>query len=244
MNILNKTLQKNLLSHAEAEYPNESCGLIVKQGNKKVYIPCENRADKSETENEFVISAEDYADAEDTGEILAVFHSHPDSNANPSLRDRAVCSQMGVPWIIASWPEGDIRIVVPENFPLEGRPFCHGTDLDCYGLVRDYYQQKLQVNLSRYDHDTYWWEQDEGTSFYEDYYEKEGFYKIPMSDLKRHDLIIMQIRAKKPNHAGIYLGNNQMLHHMFGKPSQRVVYGGYWAEHTVFCLRHESRRDK
>lgn len=240
MNILNKTLQKQIFAHAEKEYPKECCGLVVKTEAKKVYIPCINVADPEQQEDEFVISPEEYAEAEDQGEILAVVHSHPDAPTMPSIRDRAVCSAMEIPWVIASWPDADIRIIVPERAPLEGRSFCHGTDWDCYGLIRDYYKQNLRVDLSRYEHNTYWWEEKDGVSFYEDKYEEQGFFKVTDGSLKEHDVIVMQIRASKPNHAGVYVGNSMILHHMFGKLSKKEVYGGYWAEKTSYILRHKS----
>ena len=240
--MLNKKLMNEILDHAKETYPNECCGLLIKEGKSKKYIRCTNVADATASTDEFIISAEEYSSAEDRGEILAVVHSHPDASTLPSIRDRAVCSEMGIPWVIVSWPEGDVRTILPENFPLEGRPFCHGTDLDCYGLIRDHYKQKLGIELSRYDHDSFWWES--GGNMYMDNFEKEGFVRVRDGSLKEHDLIIMQIRAKVPNHGGVYLGNGQMLHHMFGKLSGRVVYGGYWAENTVAVLRHKSLIDK
>ena len=238
MTLLNKTLEKNILEHAEKEYPNESCGLIVKVGKSKKYIPCINMADKEYQENEFVISGEEYADAEDLGEILAVVHSHCNHTTQPSVRDRAMCSAMEIPWVICSWPDADIRVIVPEQAPLIGRPFAHGTAWDCIGLIRDYYKQVLGIEISHYEHDSYWWQ--EGKSLYEEHYAKEGFFKVTDGSLREHDLIIMQIRAKVPNHGAIYLGNNRILHHLFGKLSKEDVYGGYWQEHTSFVLRHKS----
>lgn len=235
MSILNKTLQKQILEHAEQEYPKESCGLIVKEGKTKKYIRCINQS--SDKEEEFSISGEEYVAAEDMGEILAVVHSHPDHTTVPSLRDRAVCSAMEIPWVICSWPDADIRIISPEDAPLVGRQFCHGTDWDCWGLMRDYYKQKLGMTFNRYEHDSFWWE--EGKSLYEDNYHKEGFVKVTDGSLKPHDIIIMQIRSPVPNHGAIYIGNNLILHHMFGKLSSEAVYGGYWAEHTSFILRHK-----
>lgn len=235
MSIINKAIQKQILKHAEEEYPRESCGIVVKEGKTKRYIRCTNQS--ADKEEEFVISGEDYANAEDEGEVLAIVHSHPNHTTLPSIRDRAVCTTMEIPWIICSWPEGDIRTIVPEEAPLIGRQFCHGTDWDCYGLIRDYYKQKLSICLNRYEHDSFWWE--EGKNLYEENFEKEGFIKVVDGTLKPHDLIIMQIRSPKPNHGAVYLGNNLILHHMFGKPSSEAVYGGYWAEHTSFVLRHK-----
>lgn len=239
MTLLNKTLTKSILAHAEQEYPRECCGLIVKIDKTKKYIPCTNMADKDRQEDEFVISGEEYADAEDLGEVLAVVHSHCDHTTQPSVRDKAVCSAMEIPWVICSYPEGDIRVVVPENFPLIGRPFCHGTRLDCYGLIRDYYKEILDIELSEYEHSSFWWE-DGVVSMYEDNFTKEGFVKVTDGSLQEHDLIIMKIRSPLPNHGSVYLGNNRILHHLFGKLSKEDVYGGYWQEHTSFILRHKS----
>lgn len=236
MAILNKTLQKEIFAHAEETYPNECCGIICKVGRIKKYFRCDNLANSKE--DEFVISPEQYAEIEDQGEVMAIVHSHPDATTTPSIRDRAVCSAMEIPWVIASWPEADIRIIAPERAPLEGRYFCHGTDWDCYGLVRDYYRQMLKIDLNRYDHDSWWWE--EGKDFYMDNYEAEGFYKVTDGTIEKHDLIIMKIRAPVANHAAIYVGNGMILHHMFGKLSKKDVYGGYWAEHTVIVLRHKN----
>lgn len=238
MAILNKTLEKEILKHAEDEYPKESCGIIIKVGRSKKYVRCTNVASKEHSEDEFVISAEEYSSVEDQGEVLAIVHSHPDATTMPSIRDRAVCSAMEIPWIITSWPDADIRMIVPEKAPLLGRHFCHGTDWDCYGLIRDYYHDVLGIELNRYDHDYYWWEL--GENFYVDNFEREGFYRVTDGTIKEHDLIIMQIRSKVPNHGGVYVGDNLMLHHMFGKLSNKVVYGGYWAEKTIMVLRHKN----
>ena len=236
MALLNKTIEKQILKHAEDDYPKEACGLIVKVGRTKKYVRCKNQS-VEHAQDEFVISAEEYSEIEDMGEVLAVVHSHPDATSTPSIRDRAVCSAMQIPWVIVSWPDGDINTIVPEEAPLEGRHFCHGTDWDCYGLIRDYYDRVLNIKLSRYDHDRFWWET--GENMYMDNFENEGFYKVTDGTLKEHDLIIMQIRSSVPNHGSIYLGNNLILHHMFGKLSRKDVYGGYWEEKTVAVLRHK-----
>lgn len=240
MSLLNKTLTKEILEHAKEEYPKESCGLIVKEGRRKKYIRCSNKAE--DKEEEFIISAEEYADAEDNGEILSVVHSHPDHTTQPSLRDRALCSAMEIPWVIVSYPEEDIRVIAPEKAPLEGRQFCHGTDWDCYGLIRDYYDQILNIKLNRYDHDSWWWE--EGKDLYLDNFEKEGFYKVEDGSLLPHDVILMQIRSQTTNHGAIYLGDNTILHHCFGKLSKKDVYGGYWMEKTRMVVRNKELEER
>jgi proteasome lid subunit RPN8/RPN11 len=234
MSVLNKTLTKNILTHAEQEYPKECCGYIVKINGIKRYLPRDNISeDKTE---EFKISGEQYSEAEDLGEVIAVVHSHPDHTTQPSIRDKAVCSAMGIPWVIVSWPEGDIRTIVPEDAPLIGRHFVHGTE-DCYSLVRDYYKRELGIELGRYYHDYHWWENEE--NLYLDNFEKEGFFKVEDGSLHKHDLIFMVIRSKVVNHCAIYLGDGLILQHLYGKLSGKDVYGGYWAERTMFVARHK-----
>ncbi|MBI0320618.1 C40 family peptidase [Streptomyces javensis] len=45
-----------------------------------------------------------------------------------------------------------------------------------------------------------------------------------------------------PNHAGIYLGDGQMLHHLYGRLSEAAPYGGMWSERTRYIVRHEGAR--
>ena len=61
----------------------------------------------------------------------------------------------------------------------------------------------------------------------------------------------MQVRSDRANHAGVFLGAqplreapdlfplpDAMLHHLYGRDSERVVYGGFWREATRVVLRH------
>lgn len=62
----------------------------------------------------------------------------------------------------------------------------------------------------------------------------------------------MQLRSDRVNHAGVYLGASSlaeashlhpvpdaMLHHAYGYLSERVPYGGYWAQITRKIIRHK-----
>ena len=51
----------------------------------------------------------------------------------------------------------------------------------------------------------------------------------------------MQLESPVPNHAGIYLGDGVVLHHVQGRLSSRDVYGGYYQKVTAKVLKHESR---
>jgi len=236
------TLQA-IQAHAVAEYPRECCGLIVAIEGHEHYLPCRNLA--GTPSEHFRLPAEDYAVAEDKGEVLALVHSHPDAAATPSDADRVMCEHSGLTWHIVSVgqvdgeaPEcGDLQTIQPNGYvaPLVGRQFAHGV-LDCYSLVRDFHARELGISLSDYTRDDDWW--DKGQDLYSlERLHAEGFDLIE-GEPQRGDMILMQIRSPVTNHAGVYLGEGQMLHHLHGRLSEAVPYGGMWAERTRCIVRH------
>lgn len=227
----------DIINHARECYPNECCGLIL--DNFK-YAPCRNLIPENENlklgpQYNFAIDPKQYAIAEDKGEITHIVHSHPDASCRPSKEDIARCNESGLPWLIISYPSLDWRIIEPCEPDLIGRDFVLGV-YDCYGLVMDYYKRELGIDLLDFRVDYPWWEQ--GENRYIDNYEKAGFREV--FDLQKNDVILMQVSALVPNHAGILLDNNTLLHHLFGHKSCRTPYGGYYRERTVKILRYKN----
>lgn len=232
---MRKAILEAIRRHAAADHPREACGLVVVAKGRERYVPCRNVAAGTE---HFVLPAEDYAAAEDIGEVVAVVHSHPDAPAAPSEADLVSCEASGLPWHILSWPADDLRTIEPSGYqaPLVGRAFAHGV-LDCYTLVRDWYQRERGVLLPDFARRDDWWAH--GEDLYLQHYVEAGFERISQDqpDLAG-DVILMQLRAPVPNHAAVYLGDGLMLHHLHGRLSSRDVYGGYWQEITRCVLRH------
>lgn len=239
--------------HALAEYPREACGLIIAKGRKEEYVPCRNTA--GVPGEQFRMHPEDYAAAEDAGEVLAVVHSHPDAPPAPSEADRVACEASELPWIIVSVRDGKVSPpthIAPTGYraPLLGRPFFHGV-LDCYSMIRDVYACEFGIDLRDWDREDDWW--NNGKDYYLDRFADTGFRKLrPDEAIQPGDVVVMQIHAPKANHAGVYLDTrtlseaphaarvpNAMIHHLYGRLSERVVYGGYWAEQTRAILRHK-----
>ena len=137
-------MRKHILSvikaHAADEYPKECCGLLLAVGHKQQYFPCRNIA--REPNEEFRLDPEDYAAAEDLGEVIGIVHSHPDATSRPSPHDLAMCEATALPWHILSWPEGDLRAITPTDYtPLLKRPFVHCA-WDCWQVCADWYKRE------------------------------------------------------------------------------------------------------
>ncbi|WP_411751325.1 C40 family peptidase [Serratia sp. (in: enterobacteria)] len=229
-------IMQAICEHAAAEYPNESCGFVVQNGRKARYLPCRNVAEN--TLDNFVISPQEYAQVEDQGEIIRIIHSHPDVPVLiPSEMDRLQCDHSGIVWGIVSWPEGDYTEVVPRGErPLVGRSWLLG-HADCWSLIRDYYRQEHGIALNDYSVEHEWWI-DGKTRLYDDHWYAEGFREF-QGPMRAGDMIMMQVSAPVTNHAGIYLGDGMMLHHLFGQLSQRYPYSGYFQERTVRVVRRK-----
>ena len=252
---LNKAVLAKAQQHADSEFPNEACGVIIKneQGQRE-YIPCRNIA--STQSEHFIIHYEDLCNAEDRGELLAVVHSHPNASSKPSMADRVSCEANGLPWLVLSSPDLGYEWITPANYsaPLLGRQFAHGI-LDCWALCRDFYYREWGLALPNYERSDGWWEHGDNPSLYEQLYQDAGFYKVDKDRLQRGDMLVMQIgRAVHPNHAAIYLGDNPyfeseetlkvignslFIHHMYGRISERLIFGDVWKDRTIFVLRHK-----
>lgn len=257
---LTAKLKRDMEKWSKEEYPREACGLIVNIKGKPHLVPCEN---KSKDDNQFVISPEEYAKVEDEHEIIGVFHSHVNESSRASEVDRVSCNASNLPWVILSIYENpengkvevhDFNVIEPDGFipPLVGRSFHHGT-LDCYGLIRDFYQRELGIGIPDFEREDGWWDKEDSGELYLENFEKAGFVKIGEGEeLKFGDVILMQYRSDKTNHGGVYLGDQPlksqpelhpltgaMLHHAMPRLSERVLYAGYWKDITRMVVRHK-----
>ncbi|ARH11769.1 peptidase P60 [Vibrio phage VaK] len=245
-----EAFKQNFIEHAKSQYPNECCGLLIDDGKKPFYMPCRNTAEKPDFD--FSIHPADLATCESLGEIIGICHSHPDSTSRPSLTDQAKAYSLSTEypkadWYIFSWPEGDLHKFSPqtESPPLIGRQFVHGI-WDCYTMVRDYYKQELGIEIPDYQRADCWWEGEQ--ELYLDNFESAGFTQVCGSapedlkkfDFKIGDVVLMQIRSKRVNHAAVYLGDGYMIHHLYGRLSTKEVLGGYWLRSTRAIVRYNT----
>ena len=151
-----------------------------------------------------------------------------------------------------------MRTITPTgNTPLLKRPFVHGA-WDCWQVCADWYAREWGLEFETFQRTDGWWESSENASLYEQHYEAAGFMRVDRP--QRGDMIVMQVgRTVHPNHAGIYLGTDPLLpgeesgafgpgpfllHHLYGRPSEIIVFGGPWADRTRLILRHKDAQSR
>ena len=239
---LEEDIKEKILAHAKDEFPRESCGLVAVVKGRFRYFPCRNIA---ETPDEhFVLNGDDYANVESKGEIVAVIHSHPKTNHAPSSADRVACEKSGLPWFVINPQTGNWGYCEPDGFelPYVGREFSHGV-VDCYTLLKDFYKKEFEIELNHYDRRDQWWHK--GENLYLENFKNEGMEEIAQDELKYGDIILMNLDSPVHNHCAIYIGEQQILHHVQGRLSSRDVYGdsssGFYVKATAKVLRHKSR---
>ncbi|HEX5469754.1 MAG TPA: M67 family metallopeptidase [Gaiellaceae bacterium] len=111
-----------LVEHAEAESPNEACGVVVmRDGSAERYIAGQNLS-ASPYRYELQVPPETWF-LEDEGYELAVFHSHVSSPPRPSRTDvENIGLWEGKPYLILSLRTGELAGWRIENGRIEPEP--------------------------------------------------------------------------------------------------------------------------
>jgi proteasome lid subunit RPN8/RPN11 len=106
--VITEEVRTALLEHAEAEKPNEACGLIVlRDGVAERYVQGRNR-DASPYRFDLEVDPETWF-LEDDGYELAVFHSHLSSPPRPSRTDiENIGLWEGRPYVILNLRTGEL----------------------------------------------------------------------------------------------------------------------------------------
>jgi proteasome lid subunit RPN8/RPN11 len=106
-----RVIYDEMLAHARAEAPNECCGMVGGlDGSASSFYPARNRF---ESPMRFEIDSRDQIrinnEIEEAGEeLLAIYHSHPKTEARPSQTDVNLAAWWpGVTWVIASLAEDE-----------------------------------------------------------------------------------------------------------------------------------------
>ena len=223
-------ITRDAKAHAIAEFPKESCGIVVKNR----YHPCKNTATNPETD--FRIHPSTYMKYERTGKIQAIIHSHNDF-AGASKNDMVHQISTAVPWGIINMIEGKPREVIfwGDQLPTQDfleRPFYSGI-YDCFSLVRDVYRDMYNVILPNIPREPDFWSDPKGAT----YFEEQMAWMVPkhLKIVSKHrgledgDGLLFKLGTRAGgkstiwNHCGLCIENGWMIHHVEDKLSRRVA---------------------
>lgn len=244
-----REIQQAAQQHAIAEFPKESVGLVLQDGDRFSYAALQNIA--ADPTRHFELRGADLLDYEPWARALV--HSHPMGHAVPSSADMRQQQAMAVPggiiatdgqrftpitWFGAGAPKG----------PLIGRGFIHGHQ-DCLSLIIDWHAER-GIILPDHPRDWEWWvagvdgagQRQKAADHYRDLYQADGYVMVEEAragcvgfaalgadDKGRPNLI--------PNHGFLYLGDGTILHHLAGPVP--LDLGRLSARHPIgLWLRH------
>ena len=206
------TWQDDALVHAKDQNPKEAVGLVLNIRGKQRYYPCRNL---SMTDHQcFIIDPEDYVKADNTGEIVAIFHSHPVNPPTPSQADKVSCEDCGLPWYIVNPITKQWAYLEPTGYkaPLLGRQWGWGIT-DCWSLVRDWYKEEKNIKLKDYQRPTTPQEFLDDPLF-ESYAWRTGFRELRNDEkLENGDVLLMSIMPPTLNHVALFF-DGDVIHHL------------------------------
>ena len=228
--------KQEALVHAQEQDPKESCGLLIEIKGKEKYFPCKNLSTYSQ--QCFIIDPNDFIKAEESGNILAVIHSHPVTPPIASQADKISCENSELPWHIVNPKTEQWGYYEPSGYkpPLIGRHWVWGIS-DCWALVRDWYKETKGIVLRDWDRPTTP-EEFIADPMFERCAWRTGFRQLrPEEKLQNGDLLFMSIMATGLNHVAIFL-DGDVLHHLADRISCKEPYNQWLLKCTGMRLRY------
>lgn len=211
--------EDGILCLAQLVAPDELCGFVVLHKERLRFLVASNVAENPQ--ESFEIGNADWRVAESRGEIVAIVHSHPNGEPFLSGADRQMQIQTGLPWILAVGGRLKQFRCCPH---LRGRVFEYGK-ADCGALIRDAF---MLMGVDLPDHKRGDIDDDAEHEYLRKHFERVGFVRV--SDGLRGGDVILTSYGGHANHAALYLGDGQILHHAYNQLSRREPFNQWWSE--------------
>ena len=229
------------IKYATEISPDESCGLVAIIKGKETFWPCKNLS--TSKYQYFVIDPDDWAECEDTGHIIGIFHSHPTGASTPSENDKASCEFLNVPFYIYSIENKDWSYYKPCGYKpssLIGRGFIWGKH-DCWSIVTDWYKQTKNIEIP------YWQRPKNIKNFianpeFEYALPKLNFIKQKTNDdIQVGDVLLFESVTKNLDHVAVYIGDMMILNHNIKALSCREPFDLKYQQSIKGVYRYETK---
>lgn len=227
--------ERQIVSHAERTPQEEACGLVVrpKEGKKLIAVECPNSAD--DPAHNFRIDPVHYADFLRAGTLAGIYHSHPGTDAEPSPADILAADILGLPFWIYATAAKEMRVYAPRaaKQPLLGRAFIPHFQ-DCYSLLQDACQL-AGIALGHISRKTGAFIAGTHSRWFDWIAGNSG---ILVSTPKPGTIALIAMGgAAKPNHCGIYVGWNTLLHQRNDQASGHDTWAGSdWERFAMYLI--------
>ena len=234
---MKRNLRNKIINHAMGSPEEEVCGFVVR--DKFGVVDCLPVKNSYEYPSEgFFIHATDFVEVKKKYEVLAVYHSHPDVGPEPSRMDIITSDCANLPFYIYSLVEDSFFLYIPRRFQHEllGRNFVEDI-FNCATFVKNYFEQKLGLEWA---YSGNFFEIDKAPNANASIMQAivdTGFERVDPGDIQEHDLVIFKgYSSDKFFHLGVYVGNNEFVHHeenklssieLYDEKYQRLVYKVY-----------------
>ena len=225
---LNDVVVDHINRHALECGPREMCGFVVQTESGQMFFPCVNAVPNPN--EHFAVLPEDWLAAEALGVIEAIVHSHPENQPFLSPADRLSQVHTGLPWLL--YTQGRLKTFrcCPH---LRGRVFEYG-EYDCGALVRDAY---MLAGIDLPDHARTDLDVDAVSGSLIAHTQACGFVRVSDGSMLAGD-VFLTATSGGADHAALYLGNGEMLHHAYNQLSRREPYNAFWRDFTHSVWRH------
>lgn len=238
---MNTRVKQRIIELAQATPEAEVCGLIYQTLDGAHVYPSTNVTREEEGPSEtFEVDPQAYAEAASLGRVIGVYHSHGATGSVAfSEADLDVARALELPLYLYANRDGSWHSYIPPAYqiPLTGTSWCWGF-ADCLETVRTYCRQVRGIHIRDYDRDETFENAD--TSIITDHIRDEGFIVAPgTSQLKEHDILVFRTPGRAyPQHLGVFVGHQKVLHHPLRGLSRMEPLNGAWLKRVSMVLRY------
>lgn len=228
-----KKIFNSIKEHAKAENPSECCGIVV---NNEIL---KGKNISPDPTNNFEIDSSTYLKASSLGKIEAYYHSHCLESQPPHFTpfDLMISNAHNLTPILYHLPTNKFIVGGSCKYAKYlGHNFEYNTS-DCLSLVENFYKNELNINFGHPFRDSNWFQI--SPQRIESEFKSYKFSKV--NNLQYGDLIVVQYPGRNfPSHFGVYIGNDEILHHRSGGYSCIEKYSALLKGLTKFVLRYDS----